>query len=371
MTKRKSVLADLYFAEAVKRGFQTDPAQLAALVPLERLRRELTKATRPRSLASRLSTALGGRRAAAAPRGVYLWGDVGRGKTWLMDLFFTSLAFSERRRSHFYRFMHEVHAELKTLKGESDPLEMVAERIAKATRVLCFDELFVADIADAMILGGLFGALIRYDVALVFTSNVPPHRLYHGGLQRQRFLPAIALLEQYTEVVELMGPLDYRLTQLTRAQLYISSSDPGAKDTLAALFDDLADGDEETDGYIEIDDRRIPVLRESDNVVWFEFAALCDGPRSAPDYIHLAREYQSVLISNVPVFDLSNENAARRFITLVDEFYDRGVNLILSAAAPAQQLYRGDRLKFEFERTASRLIEMQSRDYLARVHVAS
>ncbi|MEZ5474364.1 MAG: cell division protein ZapE [Steroidobacteraceae bacterium] len=369
-TPKSSVLAGLYAAEAAKRGFRGDPAQLAALVPLERLRRTLST-PRPRSITSRLSTLLGHGPGIATPRGVYLWGDVGRGKTWLMDLFYSSLKFAERRRSHFYRFMHDVHAELQTLKGESAPLDLLAARIAATTRVLCFDELFVSDIGDAMILGGLFDGLIRHGVALVFTSNVPPQGLYQDGLQRQRFLPAIALLEKHTEVIHLEGPFDYRLTQLARAQLYLPSADPATSTMLAELFDDLSDDDEDTDGFVEIGNRKIAVLRESENVVWFEFAALCEGPRGPSDYIHLAREYQSVLISNVPVFDSTDENAARRFITLVDEFYDRGVNLILSAAAPPQRLYTGDRLKFEFARTASRLIEMQSRAYLARQHVAN
>ncbi len=370
-SKRKSVLAERYAAEAVKRGFQPDPAQLAALLPLERLRRELSKPQRSRGITARLTSLLGSKRVATAPRGVYLWGEVGRGKTWLMDLFYASLNFDARRRSHFYRFMHDVHAELKALSGTESPLISVAEGIAANTRVLCFDELFVSDIADAMILGGLFDALIAHGVALVFTSNVPPARLYHDGLQRQRFLPAIALLEQHTEVVQLLGPVDYRLSQLARAQLYLPSDDPNSTQALATIYDDLSDDDDETSGSIEINGRQIPVLRESENVVWFEFSALCDGPRGASDYIHLAREYQSVLVSNVPVFDKTKENAARRFITLVDEFYDRGVNLIVSAAVAPQLLYRGERLKFEFERTASRLIEMQSHDYLARQHVAT
>ena len=362
-------LRERYMGELASRGFHDDPAQLRAIERLDRLRRALLRAERAeRAPARALWRKMTGQRRAAAPRGVYLWGGVGRGKTWLMDLFFHSLPIEQKRRSHFHRFMHEVHAELRAQRDTADPLALVAARLAGRARVLCFDELYVSDIADAMLLGGLFGRLIDHGVALVFTSNVPPSGLYRDGLQRQRFLPAIALLEQQLDVLAVGGATDYRLRQLTQAPIYLDSATPGCHEQLAALFAELADGEIYSDPVIQIEGRPIAVVQESDNVVWFEFAAICDGPRSQNDYIEIAREYQSVIVSDVPQFDAGLDDAARRFIALVDEFYDRGVKLVVSAARPPGTLYRGERLRFEFARTASRLIEMQSAEYLAREH---
>jgi cell division protein ZapE len=361
------VLGALYARETAKRGFAKDSAQLAALRHLERLRVELTEAASA-PLGKRL---LRGLTSSEAPRGVYLWGGVGRGKTWLMDLFYANLASPAKRRTHFYRFMQEVQSDLKRLKGMQSPLDGVADKLAKKSRVICFDELFVNDIADAMILANLFGALIKRGVALVFTSNVKPRDLYKNGLQRDRFLPTIALIEKHCEVVAVDGGTDYRLRQLTAASIYLPSGAADTQEKLEGLFDDLSDEDVETDGTITVNHRKIKVVRESENVIWFEFAALCEGPRSPADYIALASEYQSVLIANVPVFGDSADNAARRFVSVIDEFYDRGVNVILSAAAPPAELYRGEKLKFEFQRTASRLTEMQSEEYLARAHRAA
>jgi cell division protein ZapE len=234
--------------------------------------------------------------------------------------------------------------------------------------VLCFDELFVTDIADAMILGGLFAGLFKRGVTLVATSNVPPQELYKNGLQRQRFLPAIDLIEQHVEVLNVDGTTDYRLRQLTQAGTYLLSTAPDTPNRLEALFTELADRGATSGGSIEIEGRPIPVVRKSNSAVWFNFYAICAGPRSQDDYIEIAREYQSVIVAGVPVFDTPRDNEARRFVALVDELYDRNVNLIISAAAPPNELYRGERLTFEFERTVSRLIEMQSAEYLAREH---
>jgi cell division protein ZapE len=264
-----------------------------------------------------------------------------------------------------------VHADLRRLKGMTSPLDGVADKIAKKARVICFDELFVSDIADAMILAGLFGALVKRGVALVFTSNVKPRDLYKGGLQRDRFVPTIALLEKHCDVVPVDGGVDYRLRQLTAAPIYLPSDKPDTAGKLLELFDDLSDEDVETGGDVTVNHRKIKVVRESENVIWFEFAALCEGPRSPADYVALASEYQSVIVANVPVFGPDADNAARRFISVIDEFYDRGVNVILSAAAAPVELYKGEKLKFEFQRTTSRLIEMQSEEYLARAHRAA
>jgi cell division protein ZapE len=368
VTQASDVLGALYAREIAKRGFTADAAQLNAIRHLERLRAELAEAASA-PLGKRLLRGLTSN--GAAPKGVYLWGGVGRGKTWLMDLFYASLTLAAKRRTHFYRFMQEVHSDLKRLKGMQSPLDGVADKIAKKARVICFDELFVSDIADAMILAGLFGALVQRGVALVFTSNVKPKDLYRNGLQRDRFLPTIALLEKHCDVIAVDGGVDYRLRQLTAAPIYLPSTEPATAKKLVELFDDLSDDDVESDGTITVHNRKIKVVRESENVIWFEFAALCEGPRSPADYVAIASEYQSVIIANVPVFDDNADNAARRFISVIDEFYDRGVNVIISAAAPPAELYKGEKLKFEFQRTSSRLVEMQSAEYLARAHRAA
>jgi cell division protein ZapE len=368
VTPAKDPLGGLYAQELSKRGFAADAAQVAALKHLERLRAELAEAAAA-PLGKRLLRGLTSN--GGAPRGVYLWGGVGRGKTWLMDLFYASLTLAAKRRTHFYRFMQEVHADLKRLKGMQSPLDGVADKIAKKARVICFDELFVSDIADAMILAGLFAALNKRGVALVFTSNVKPKDLYKNGLQRDRFVPTIALIEKHCDVVAVDGGVDYRLRQLTAAPIYLASGEAGTQKKLEQLFDDLSDDDVETDHTITVHNRKIKVVRESENVIWFEFAALCEGPRSPADYVAIASEYQSVIIANVPVFEDSADNAARRFISVIDEFYDRGVNVIVSAAAQPHELYKGEKLKFEFQRTSSRLTEMQSKEYLARAHRAA
>ena len=364
-------LRELYERQIAERGFRADPAQLAIVTRLEALRSRLMEAYDARSsIGGRLLRAIARRSSPRAVRGLYLWGPVGRGKTWLMDLFFQSLPFPERRRRHFHRFMHDVHAELKTLREVEAPLETVAERLAAGARVLCFDELFETDIADAMLLSGLFKGLFRRGVTLVATSNVPPGELYRDGLQRQRFLPAIELIERNTEVVTAAGDRDYRLRQLTQAGTYLPSADSNTVARLRALFAELSDHEDASDGNVEIEGRPIPVVRQSEVAVWFDFGALCGGPRSQEDYIEIARNYQSVVVSDVPVMDSLREDEARRFIALIDELYDRCVKLVVSAAAPPAQLYRGERLRLEFQRTASRLTEMQSEEYLAREHRA-
>ncbi len=368
MNEPNDVLGDLYAREIAKRGFTPDKAQRAAIARLERLRRDLAEAAAA-PLGKRLLRGLTSN--GDIPQGVYLWGGVGRGKTWLMDLFFASLTMAGKRRTHFYRFMQEVHGDLKRLKGMQAPLEGVADKIAKKARVICFDELFVSDIADAMILAGLLSALMKRGVALVFTSNVKPKDLYKNGLQRDRFVPTIALLEKHCEVVAVDGGVDYRLRQLTAAPIYLPTGAPDTPQKLLELFDDLSDEDVETGGDVTVNHRKIKVVRESENVIWFEFAALCEGPRSPADYVAIASEYQSVIVANVPVFGMDADNAARRFISVIDEFYDRGVNVILSAAAAPAELYKGEKLKFEFQRTSSRLSEMQSEEYLARAHRAA
>ena len=362
-------LREAYSRQLNERGFGEDRAQLAALQRLEDLRSRLIGAHSDRPIGRRLLRRLTDRLPRPPERGLYLWGPVGRGKTWLMDLFFHSLPLPERRRRHFHRFMHEAHGELKALRDVDSPLEIVAERIARETRVLCFDELFVTDIADAMILGGLFQGLFRRGVTLVATSNCPPAELYRNGLQRQRFVPAIRLIERHTEVLAIDGGSDYRLRQLTQAGTYLASADSATPERLRALFAQLCEHEDSLGGSIEIEGRPIAVVRQSDRVVWFDFQALCDGPRSQEDYIEIARDYPAVIISDVPLLEERRNDEARRFIALVDELYDRGVKLVVSAAATPHELYRGERLRFEFQRTASRLVEMRSEEYLARAHL--
>lgn len=360
-------LASHYAAALARKGFQPDSAQLGAVAALDRVARELAARHAGNGIVPRLRRRLRG--PAPPVTGAYLWGGVGRGKTFVMDLFFESLPFTHRLRYHFHRLMYRVHGRLATLRDEADPLEIVAAEFAAQARVICFDELFVNDIADAMILGNLLDALFKRGVTLVATSNLPPEDLYRGGLQRARFLPAIDLLRAHTEIVRVDGGTDYRLRVLERAEIYHAPLDALADAGLARWFDELAPDAGNAGQPLEVNGRDIPTRRRADGVAWFEFAALCDGPRSQDDYIEIARAFQAVILSSVPVFDETLENQARRFIALVDEFYDRRVKLIVSAAAPIAGLYRGVRLAREFERTRSRLLEMQSKDYLAAAHV--
>jgi cell division protein ZapE len=361
-------LVAAYQRELARHGYAPDPAQQAVVTRLESLRVELERGARPKpAFADRLLARIRRPPPPASIRGLYLWGGVGRGKTFLMNLFCASLTVPARRM-HFHRFMQEAHALLRSHRDEADPLEQVAAGIAADSRVLCFDELAVADIADAMILAGLFTALVGHGVTLVFTSNFAPRDLYRDGLQRRRFLPAIDLIEQHTEVLALDGGVDYRLRELEREPLYFDAGSPGSEDLLARRFEAIAGQAGEDGGEIDIEGRPVRVRRQSAGVIWFDFAELCDGPRSQADYIEIARSFHTVLLSGVPSFDAATDNQARRFIGLVDEFYDRAVKLVLSAHAAPAQLYRGERLAFEFERTASRLAEMQTHAYLEQGH---
>jgi cell division protein ZapE len=353
-----------------ERGFRSEAAQLVALARLEDLRQRLLAAEQsPGPRLSRWLSAASGRFRRTPVRGLYLWGGVGRGKTWLMDLFFASLPFAAKRRRHFHRFMQDVHRRLATLSHHRSPLERVAAELAREAHVLCLDELYVADIGDAMILGGLFAGLFRRGVTLVTTSNTPPEELYRDGLQRQRFLPAIRLLERDLDVLRVDGGTDHRLRHLTQAGTYLPAGAPDTAARLAALFDSLSGHDGQPGGVLEVEGRDIPVLGVGGGAVWFAFAALCSGPRSQNDYISIARSFQSVLVSEVPVMGATRDDEARRFIALIDELYDHNVNLVLSAYAAPAGLYQGERLSAAFARTVSRLTEMQSEEYLAREHI--
>lgn len=344
-----------------------DPAQIEAVEALTRLHDELAAVDPPaRGWRRDLKRLL--KMQSPPTRGLYLWGSVGRGKTFLMDLFYAGLPFDDKLRQHFHRFMASVHDGLRRIRHETDPLEIVADDLADRTRIICFDEFAVTDIADAMILGNLFRALFARGVTLAATSNTAPRDLYRDGLQRSQFLPAIELIQTHTEVLHLKGNQDYRLRALERADVYQQPNGTDADARLGEFFESIAPDEGHGAGEIEILGRSIERKRDADGVIWFDFAALCDGPRSQDDYIEIARCYQTVLVSDVPQFGITQENQARRFIALVDEFYDRRVKLILSAAARLDALYRGKQLEFEFQRTKSRLEEMQSHDYLASAH---
>jgi cell division protein ZapE len=356
--------------ELERRGGRADGAQLVALSRLEELRGKLHRAARrERRWLWQLRAALSRMPPRRPIRGLYLWGSVGRGKTLLLDLFAATLEVPAAR-SHFHRFMQDVHARLGRLReaGVEQPLARIAADYADLVRVLCFDELYVSDIADAMLLGGLFEGLIARGVTLVFTSNVPPAGLYPGALQRARFLPTIALLERATAVLEVDGGTDYRLRQLERAPLYVGADAEDSDRLLQQRFEAIAGSAGEPGGMLAVEGREIPVRRRAAGIVWFDFAALCAGPRSTADYIEIARQHHTVVVAGVPSLGAADEDAARRFIAVVDEFYERGVKLVLSAVAAPEQLYRGLKLAAEFRRTASRLTEMQTHDYLARAH---
>lgn len=301
-------------------------------------------------------------------QGLYFWGGVGRGKTYLMDAFYECLPFERKLRVHFHRFMQRVHRELALLEGEKNPLDVFGDQLAGETEIICFDEFFVSDIADAMILGKFLEVIFARGISLVATSNIAPDGLYANGLQRARFLPAIDLLKAHTQVLNVDAGTDYRLRTLQQAQLYHSPLGPDADASLQQSFERLAPDIAQHWQPIEINGRYLTCRRVADDVAWFEFKELCDGPRSQNDYIELAREFHAVILSGVPVLGANQEDQARRFVNLVDEFYDRHVKLVIAAEAPAAELYRGTRLVFEFDRTISRLYEMQSHEYLALEH---
>ena len=371
-----------YRADIEREGFQYDPAQEQAVMHLQRLfdqlvampRAEPRAVTTSRGLKSRVAGLFGRReKPDAAPalpaiQGLYLWGGVGRGKTYLVDTFHESLPFPDKMRTHFHRFMQRVHNELEHYKGEKNPLTLIAGKFAAEARIICFDEFFVKDITDAMILANLLEALFERGVVLVATSNIVPDELYKDGLQRARFLPAIDLLKRHCQVVNVDSGIDYRLRALERAEIFHAPLDDAADAELARSFREIAGHDGETDVSIEVNHRVLHARRLHDDVVWFEFRELCDGPRSQNDYIELAREYHTVLVSNVTRMGAATDDQARRFINMVDEFYDRGVKLLLSAETTAEALYANGRLEFEFQRTLSRLQEMQSHEYLALPH---
>jgi cell division protein ZapE len=301
------------------------------------------------------------------PKGVWFWGGVGRGKSFLMDCFFDAVPYQRKRRVHFHAFMREVHERLRAHKSEADPLARVATQVAKETRLMCFDEFHVSDIADAMILGRLTQALFDAGVLLCITSNYPPDGLYPSGLHRERLLPTIALLNERLDVIRIDAGIDYRLRALEQAAVYLLPVNGDSATLLMQTFAQVAHGE----GHarpIEVQGRAIPVVHRAPGVAWFDFATLCGGPRSQNDYLDLAHRFHTLFVSNVPRMTTEMSNAARRFTWLVDVCYDHRVKLVLAAVAPAEELYITGPQAEEFKRTVSRLIEMRSHEYLASAH---
>ena len=356
------------YAEGVARGdWRHDPAQLPALQALDRIHQALAQPVPVRGLFARM---LGKDTPEPAPQGLYLWGGVGRGKTFLIDLFYAGLPTGEKRRTHFHRFMREVHERLRAHAGERDPMVAIAREWRSALRVLVLDEFFVSDIGDAMLLARLLDRLFAEGVVLVTSSNAAPSDLYKDGLQRARFLPAIDALQRHCEVVELVSDTDYRLRALTRSPVYRAPLDGEADAWLRQRWNELGGDAAHMQAGIVIDGRRIPVRARGQGLCWFDFTDLCEGPRGSNDYIEIAREFHTVLVGGIPRMDATRDDAARRFVHLIDELYDRHVNLVCTADAVPMDLYAGERLVGAFERTASRLTEMQSAEYLAQVHRA-
>ncbi|MBS0468461.1 MAG: AFG1 family ATPase [Proteobacteria bacterium] len=347
-----------YEAELAAKGFKSDPAQLRAVEALERCAQEWSRYKSRRSNALKKLV-----NHPEIPKGVYMYGGVGRGKSFLMDCFFNAVPLKRKVRLHFHEFMREVHRELAALQGTQNPLDVLGAQIAKRYKLICFDEFHVADITDAMILHRLLVALFDNGVGFVTTSNFKPDALYPDGLHRDRILPAIALLNERMEVVNVDNGTDYRSRTLENAKLYHCPLGPGADAAMQQTFDQLAEVRDE-DPVLHIEAREISALRRAGGVVWFDFRELCMGPRSQNDYLEIATQFHTVLLSNVPHMPVNMASPARRFTWLIDVLYDRRVKLIISAAVPPEGLYTEGPLAHEFPRTVSRLNEMQSKEYL-------
>ncbi|MCY4754690.1 cell division protein ZapE [Pelomonas aquatica] len=352
-------VTELYQQTLAERGFKADAAQLRAVSSLQRCQDEWAayKARRTNAVTKLLVRP-------PIPRGVYMYGGVGRGKSFLMDCFFQAVPLTRKTRLHFHEFMREVHRELQELKGIADPLDELGKRIARRFRLICFDEFHVADVTDAMILHRLLDALFRNRVSIVTTSNFHPDELYPNGLHRDRILPAIALLKDHLEVINVDAGTDYRRRTLEDMNLYLTPLNEANEAALARAFESLAEAQDE-DRKLMIEHRAIHARRRAGGVVWFDFATLCGGPRSQNDYLELASQFHTVILSDVPEMPVRLASEARRFTWLVDVLYDRRVKLIISAAVAAEALYTEGPLAHEFPRTVSRLQEMRSAEYLA------
>ena len=348
-------VVSIYEQSLTKRGFVADPSQRRAVERLQLLYEEWTayKARRSNAVKRLLVKP-------PIPKGVYLWGPVGRGKSFLMDAFYLCVPLVRKRRVHFHHFMREIHRELDEVKGTEDPIAEVAERTARRYRLICFDEFHVSDIADAMILGRYLQKVMDLGVEFVMTSNYHPDELYPGGLQRERFLPAIELIKSRLDVVGVDSGTDYRRLKMERVQVYHVG--PQAEEALAAIFRQLKDVEEERQP-LDVEGRAIPYRKRAGGLVWFDFAALCGGPRSYADYVDLAKRFHTIMLSGVPRMRAKQSDAARRFTWLVDVLYDERVKLVVGAEAHPEELFIEGENSADFERTVSRLHEMQSAQY--------
>jgi cell division protein ZapE len=354
-----TTVTEIYHQTLVERGYQADPAQLRAVAALQRCQDEWIayKARRSNAITKMLVRP-------PLPRGVYMYGGVGRGKSFLMDSFFQAVPLQRKTRLHFHEFMREVHRELQDLKGIQNPLDELGKRIARRFRLICFDEFHVADVTDAMILHRLLDAMFANRVSIVTTSNFHPDGLYPNGLHRDRILPAIELLKAKLEIINVDNGTDYRRRTLQHVQLYHTPLGPQADAAMTQAFEELAEVRDE-DPVLRIENREIHARRKAGGVVWFDFKQLCGGPRSQNDYLELAAQFHTLLLSDVPMMPPKLASEARRFTWLVDVLYDRRVKLIMSAEVPAEALYTEGPLSHEFPRTVSRLNEMQSQEFLA------
>ena len=351
---------EYYQQELKARGYHSDPAQLRAVERLQQCEDEWIayKEIRSNTLKKKIFKP-------NLPRGLYLWGGVGRGKSFLMDCFYAASPLEKKIRIHFHEFMREVHRELHELSGLSDPLDELAKRISKRYRLICFDEFHINDIADAMILYRLLDALFADRVQFVMTSNYRPDQLYPNGLHRDRLIPAIQLLEEKLDVLNVDAGNDYRRVQMAQVEAYLTPVNAETQATLGQMFQTLIGNQKEArNPVLYIESRELRPLHMADGVVWFDFQTLCCGPRSQNDYLEIAKQFHTVILSGVPYMPPRMTNEARRFIWLIDVLYDHKIKLIMSAEVPAPDLYTEGQITAEFSRTVSRLIEMQSRDYL-------
>jgi cell division protein ZapE len=352
-------VTQLYEQSLKERGYQADDAQRQGIAALQRCQDEWAGYKRQRSNA--LTKML---RYPPLPRGVYMYGGVGRGKSFIMDCFYNAVPLERKTRLHFHEFMREVHRQLHELKGRQDPLEELAKRMARKHRLICFDEFHVADVTDAMILYKLLDAMFRYRVSIVTTSNFHPDGLYPNGLHRDRILPAIELLKSHLQVINVDAGNDYRRRTLEVARLYLTPLTPEIDTEMEGIFNQLAETADE-DPALNIEHRVLQAKRRAGGVVWFDFQTLCGGPRSQNDYLELASRFHTVMLSNVPLMPVRLASEARRFTWLIDVLYDRKCKLVISAEVPPEQLYTEGPMSHEFPRTVSRLNEMRSKEYLS------
>jgi len=351
-----------------QKHFEADTGQQEVICCFQQLHTELqAEYLKQQQVLHRISSLFSPKEKA---KGLYLWGGVGRGKTWLMDLFYETVPSTNKYRRHFHRYIQEIHEELDHYKGQKNPLSLIARQFSRQYQLLCLDEFHVADITDAMILHGLLKALTENNVTLVFTSNLEPDELYKDGLQRERFIPAIELIKQACRVQKIPDGTDHRLNTIQSQQVYFTPLSAANQQVLEDYFLRLSPCPPKKHSNLIINHRSLPVYGLADDVAWFIFDEIFNSPRAVADYIELARLFHSVIISDIPVLGTHNEDKTRRFIQLMDEFYDRNVKVIISAETPADQLYQGQNMQFDFERTLSRIEEMKSLHYLQKPHKA-